>query len=141
MVKIRTKKQVMYCAREHKFSHITVEMSYIPTTEGYRATITDYIDAETAHINEQGEEEKVPYPKQINTKNLLIPNEQINQLFAMVEPAVGKKLSRVEAEQVRHEMALLVFVQNDFIKDEQGEIIKGKTIYNLDPTEWEVYRD
>lgn len=140
MVKIRTKKQVMYCAREHKFSHITVEMSYIPTAEGYRATIKDYIDAETTHINERGEEEKVSYNKQINTKNLLIPNEKINQLFAMVEPAIGKKLSRVEAEKLRHEMALLVFVQNDFIKDEQGEIIKGKTIYNLDPTEWEVYR-
>lgn len=140
MVKIRTKKKVMFCAREHKFSHITVEMRYIPTEAGYSATITDYIDKESTYTDENGVEQTHQYLMKINEKNITIPNEQINQLFAMVEPAVGKKLSRVEAEKLRHEMALLVFVQNDFIKDEQGEIIKGKTIYNLEPTEWEVYR-
>lgn len=141
MVKIRTKKQVMYCAREHKFSHITMEMTYIPTAEGYRATITDYIDATTSHQDENGEEKEVAYQKQINSKNLLIPNEQINYLFGMVEPHIDKKLSRVEAEKLRHELAFLIFVQNDFIKDENGKIIQGKTVYNVAPDVWEVYRD
>lgn len=141
MVKIRTKRPVMYCAREHKFSHITVGMVYIPTTEGYDTTIKDYIDAETAREDENGEEEKIVYQKSINEKKVFIPNEQINALFSQVEAFIPEKMSRVEAEKLRHELALLAFVQNDFIKDEQGEIIEGKTIYNLLPNDWEVYRD
>ena len=59
----------------------------------------------------------------------------------MIKPAIDQNLPYSERIQRERDMALLVYVQTDFIKDQDGNIIEGKTIGNLNPDQWEIASD
>lgn len=64
--------------------------------------------------------------------------EEINGLYEVVKTIVDQTLPYTERNQRERDMALLIYVQTDFVKDEEGNILEGKTIGNLNPEDWEI---
>lgn len=143
MVRIKTKIPVLYDARENKYGIVVSQLEVKKNTLGYFSTITDFVEKESRYIPENTEGEPIEeqittYLEQINQKHITISNEEINTLFGLVNHQVPADLPYFEREQVLFSYAFLVYVQNDFIKDEKGRKIEGKTIYNISPDNWEI---
>lgn len=128
MAKLQTKIPVLYDARDCKIATVIVEMKVIENGNDFTVEINDFAENEgvTTHIK---------------TKSFFKSAAEINGLYEMVSPMVDQSLPYSEREKQTKEFALLVFVQNDFVKDGEGKSMVGKTIYNLTPNDWEIKRE
>lgn len=137
MIQIQTKQPILYNTRDYKFAKIKVQLELSQTDSGYNAVITDF--AEVKIITETtGEPIESTISTLINRKNIFISEPQINYLFGMVDNVIPKEIPFFEREILLRQNAFLTYVQNDFIKDENGDLVTGKTIYNLNPSDWEI---
>lgn len=138
MVQIQTKKSVLYDARDNKFGKIVLQLETTPSQYGYEAIITDFVEKSTETQDSEGIPVIGYYLEKIRTKTLIITKDQINYLFGLVSAQIPTELPYFDREKMLFKYAFLAYVQNDFIKDASGQLITGKTIYNLNPSDWEV---
>lgn len=127
MAKLNTTVPVLYCTRDNKTAVIITEMIVTENGDGFTVDINDYADNDGVVMH-------------IKRKSFFKTAEEINGLYDMVSPMVDQTLPYSEKQIQTKEFAFLVYVQNDFIKDAAGNTIEGKTIYNLNPDQWEIKR-
>ena len=128
MAKIQTKVPVLYDSRDHKFGKVIIEMNVTQNGAGHTIEVSDSSNVEGVITH-------------LRRKTFYKTAEEINGLYDMVASMVDPELSYTEREASMKSYALLAFVQNDPIKDAEGKNIKGKTIYNLKPDDWEIITD
>ncbi len=139
MYQIQTKSDaVHYDARENKYGRIVMQMEPRQVPNGYQALITDYVEKKTITKNPEGEDVEGIYLQQINSKSVLIESEKINLLIQMLGKSIPASITYFEREKLLFQNAFLIYVQNDPIKDNAGNPIPGKTVYNLNSTDWEI---
>ena len=123
--KIQSKVSVLYDAMDMKLAKIVIDMEVTRNDSNYTVTTNRYADNEGVQTL-------------IKTKTFIKEFAEIDGLNEMIKPYIDYSLPYSERCQREEDLALLVYVQNDFIKDENGEAIPGKTICNLNPEDWEI---
>ena len=123
--KIQSKVSVLYDAMDMKHGKIVIDMEVVRNESNYTVTTNRYADNDGVQTL-------------IKTKTFIKEFAEIDGLNEMIKPYIDYNLPYSERCQREEDLALLVYVQNDFIKDENGEVIPGKTICNLNPEDWEI---
>lgn len=123
--KIQSKVSILYDAMDMKWGKIVIDMEVSRNDFNYTITTNRFAENEGVQTL-------------IKTKTFIKEFAEIDALNEMIKPYIDYSLPYSERCQREEDLALLVYVQNDFIKDENGEVIVGKTICNLNPEDWEI---
>lgn len=137
MYKIKTKEKVKYDMRDNLHGFVFVSMNYRVIEGGYIVTITDFVE-HTKMVYDEVNDSEIPAISRevLKTKTFNFSNAQLNGMMGMISD-LPTGYTR-EDEDMRHRLVLLAYVQNDWNKDENGDPIVGKTIYDLTPNDWEL---
>ena len=133
MAKLITTKEVLYDARDYKFGKVIIEMKTTRQGDFYHIEV---IDTAVKEIEVDGQIQTTS--SFIKRKDLQKPTAEVDGLYAMVSASIPTDLSYTERQCKIEEIALLVYVQNDWIKDENGENTDF-LIYGLQPADFEIY--
>ena len=132
---LKSKVKVLYdtCLLRKDFVYSSI------TLIGNTAHVRDYV----IHQKEVYDNENlvmVPYPEeeQLRVRTKILEDTVIDNLFESIEPELPSNLGRVQKDRLAHQLAHLVFVQNDFITDEDDNPTQ-LTIWGLQPDQWEIY--
>jgi hypothetical protein len=138
MAKIETKVELLYDSRDNKWGRIVIEMTKQQVGNFYNLTITDYL--ETSTVTEiEGQEPIISKSLSfIRTKPYQKTVAEVDGLYNAVSGYVDSKLPFTEKQYQIENFALLVYVQNDWKKDREGNPVVGKTIYDLLPSDWQI---
>ena len=123
--KIQSKVSILYDAMDMKWGKIVIDMEVTRNDSNYTITTNRFAENEGVQTL-------------IKTKTFIKDFAEIDGLNEMIKPYIDYNLPYSERCQREEDLALLVYVQNDFIKDENGDVIEGKTICNLNPEDWEI---
>ena len=123
--KIQSKVSILYDAMDMKWGKIVIDMEVTRNDSNYTVITNRYAENDGVLTL-------------IKTKTFIKEFAEIDALNEMIKPYIDYSLPYSERCQREEDLALLVYVQNDFIKDENGEVIVGKTICNLNPEDWEI---
>lgn len=131
MAKLITDTAVLYDNRSNLSAKIMMEM-LVGAKNGdcYQITVKDHTVTETE--TESGISRSFTF---LREKNVQIPIETINNLFAHVSSDIPAETPYSEREDLVRELAFLVYVQGDVIAS------TGKLIYGLEAQNFEIYRD
>lgn len=140
MIEIQTKNEILYNARENHFGRVIIRMESIPSEAGYDVTITDFAERSVVTKDQDGNDVAGTVSLKLQSKVLNIPSAEINQLYGYVDAIVPKSMPYFERERELQRAALLAYVSSDFVRDQNGQQVQGKTIYGLSPTDWEIRR-
>lgn len=133
MSKIITTKEVLYDNRSNKVSKLMFEMTAgNQVGDSFPIRVQDYTVTETEI---EGEVQRSFKTIEGQVKDLQMPVDQINQLYAHVATQIPANTPYNEARILEKELAFLIFVQTDIIPS------TGKLIYGLEPENFEIYRD
>ena len=142
---------VKYNARNNKKAKVVLELDWKANANrtGYVATITDYkreyIDIQVS----PGDEDNPPVyeTRAIDTRipgkqePVLMSNAEASLLFDTIKPLIPTGLSYAEEEIQKLRLCFHMYVNQDFVEDENGELIPGVTIYDLPSGEWLILRE
>ena len=117
---IQTKQQIFYEKRGDSQSIVIIEIdSYVVDKEGYLLTVSDYVLIDGFKICH-------------NTKIVRYFNEQINQLSDYIDANYDLSgLSKVAKDAKKVQIGLFIDTTTNLLET-------GKTIYRLEPTDWEL---
>jgi hypothetical protein len=117
---VQTKQPIFYEKRGDKQSIVTVEVeSYIVDKDGYLLTVKDYVLIDEFKVCHE-------------TRIVRYFNEQINQLSDYIDANFDLKgLSKTAKDWKKLQIGLLIDTTTNLLSS-------GKTIYRLEPTDWEL---
>lgn len=132
MAKLITTKQVLYDNRSNLYAKIMMEM-IVGNKSGdyYQITVRDHTVTEIEMLEGLVSRSFTFWKEKI----MQIPIDTINGLFAYVSADIPPETPYSEREDLARELAFLVYVQGDTIAS------TGKLIYQLEPQDFEIYRD
>lgn len=127
MAKLITDTAVLYDNRSNLSAKIMMDMT-VGGKNGdcYQITVRDYT------VTEHEGAKSFTF---LREKQMQIPIETINNLFAYVSADIPAETPYSEREDLARELAFLVYVQGDVIAS------TGKLIYGLEAHNFEIYRD
>ena len=143
MIQLKTKQEVQYNSRSQKSGIVYFELKPVKQFDGYQCQVIDTVKIKVVSKgipideNTEGEDVISYYDETINTKSIFMSNEEINVIFAMVEPMLPAGLSYLEKENMLFTQSFLYFMKNDFLKDSDGETTTD-LIYGLKPVDFET---
>lgn len=120
---IQTKQPIFYEKRGDRQSIVIIEIdSYVVDKEGYLLTVSDYVLVDGFKVCH-------------NTKTVRYFNEQINQLSDYIDANYDLSgLSKVDRDAKKIQIGLYIDTTTNLLET-------GKTIYRLEPTDWELTPD
>ncbi len=139
MYYIQTKTaNVLTDARSTKKGRIVLELKLSPSVDNYTATINDYKETIIELLDENQVPVLVTKYDFLSSRTIQITAEKINLLYSAVDTMVPTNIPYFEREKQLSSLAFLLYVQNDFMTDENGNEMPGITIYGLSATDWEL---
>ena len=117
---IQTKQPVFYEKRGDRQSIVIIEIdSYVVDKDGYLLTVSDYVLIDGFKVSH-------------NTKIVRYFNEQINQLSDYIDANYDLSgLSKVDRDAKKIQIGLFIDTTTNLLET-------GKTIYRLEPADWEL---
>lgn len=117
---VQTKQPIFYEKRGDRQSIVIIEIdSYVVDKEGYLLTVSDYVLIDGSKVCH-------------NTKIVRYFNEQINQLSDYIDANYDLSgLSKVVKDAKKVQIGLFIDTTTNLLET-------GKTIYILEPTDWEL---
>lgn len=123
--KIQSKVSILHDGVDMKWGKLVIDMEVTRNDSNYTVITNRYAENDGVLTL-------------IKTKTFVKDFAEIDALNEMIKPYIDYSLPYSERCQREEDLALLVYVQNDFVKDEQGNVTVGKTIGNLNPEDWEI---
>jgi len=120
---VQTKQPIFYEKRGDRQSIVIIEIdSYVVDKVGYLLTVSDYVLIDSFKVCH-------------NTKIVRYFNEQINQLSDYIDANYDLSgLSKVSMDEKKIQIGLFIDTTTNLLET-------GKTIYRLDPEDWELTPD
>lgn len=146
MAQIITKTKQKYDLRNNKYGRIIIN-SEPPRLEGDKCSITFYDSVQLEYITTppEGEpitgvaEQAITQPRAITITQLQYSQllGAAKQMVKSYHPELAVPEKQLQFDAAAQAYSLLIYVTTDILKNEDGSST-GKTIWGLEPTDWEV---